>query len=322
MDTTRVGVVGCGHMGKYHVAAYMESMHVQITGVSDLDRAAVEPLAKSFEIPYHENYEELFDKVDAVSIAVPTRLHFEIAREFLSRGIHVLLEKPIAPSLTQAAELFKIAEQNKAVLHIGHVERFNGAVQEMKNIVEKPILLECVRIGPFTGRIVDDGVVLDLMIHDIDILLNLVDSPVVGLSAMGFPVVSDKEDFVSAQLRFERGCVANVIASRVSEEKIRTLTVHQQGAYVKLDYADQEIHIHRQARSGYTLNTDRLKYRQESLVERIFVHKGNPLKGEILNFLRCAGDRHCQSEVERELRSLKVSLQILEHLRETGQITY
>ena len=322
MTDAKVGVVGCGHMGKYHVAAYMETMGARIMAVADPRCDQIRPLAEKFEIPVYEDYRELFGKVEAVSIAVPTHLHFEVAKDFLSQGIHVLLEKPIAHTLAEAAELFKVAEANHCVLHIGHVERFNGAVQEMKKIIEHPILLESRRIGPNPGRIIDDGVVLDMMIHDIDILLNLVDSPVVEINAMGFPVVTDKEDFVNAQIRFERGCVANVIASRVSEEKVRTLSVHQKGAYVFLDYADQGIQIHRQASSGYVLNQDQLRYQQESFIERIFVHKGNPLKLEIENFLVKSGKKELQGNIERELRSLKVSLQILDILRSKGQINY
>lgn len=322
MENTRVGVVGCGHMGKYHVAAYMETMHVDIVAVADTRVDEVRPIADRFEIPVFGDYRDLFGKVDAVSVAVPTNLHFQVAKDFLEHGIHVLLEKPIAPTIQQAAELFKIGESQGCVLHIGHVERFNGAVQELKKIVEDPILLESRRIGPYSGRIVDDGVVLDIMIHDIDILLNLVESPVVELHAMGSTVLSDKEDFVNAQFRFESGCVANMIASRISEEKTRTLTVHQKGAFVILDYADQEIHVHRQASSDYILNTDHLRYRQESLIERIFVHKGNPLKGEIEHFLRCTSGGICQRSVERELRSLKVALQVLDCLRSNGQINY
>jgi predicted dehydrogenase len=135
-------------------------------------------------------------------------------------------------------------------------------------------------------------------------------------------VITEKEDFVNAQIRFASGCVANVVASRISEEKIRTLTVHQKGAYVFLDYADQEIHIHRQATSDSVLTRDHLRYRQESLIERIFVHKGNPLKGEIEHFLRCVAGQSCADEVDRELRSLKVALAILDQLRAKGQIAY
>jgi predicted dehydrogenase len=319
---TRVGVVGCGHMGKYHVGAYMETMRVEIAGVADPKVDEVRPLAERFEIPLYADYRDLFDKVDAVSIAVPTRLHFEVAREFLERGIHVLLEKPIAPDYAQAEELFRVARSGGAILHVGHVERFNGAVQEIQKIIDRPLLIECRRIGPYAKRIIDDGVVLDVMIHDLDILLNLVDSPVVEIAAMGRSVITPKEDFVSAALRFENGCVATVLASRISEEKIRTLTVHQRGAYVLLDYADQEIHIHRQATSDSVLTREHLRYRQESLIERIFVHKGNPLKGEIEHFLKCVAGGRCADEVGRELRSLEVALEILAQLRAKGEISY
>jgi len=321
MSNVRAAVVGTGHMGKYHTSAYTELRDVDLAGVVDIDKQNVEQLAEIYGTQAYTDYRELFGKVDVVSLAVPTRLHFEIAKDLLDHGISVLVEKPISHSLQEATELFKVAEKNHVVVHVGHVERFNGAVQELKNVIEDPIFLESRRIGPYARRIVDDGVILDLMIHDIDIVLNLVDSPVIRMSAMGGKVVSDKEDFVNAQILFESGCVANIIASRVSEEKIRTLSVSQRGAYVILDYTDQEILIHRQASSDRILTRDQIRYKQESFVERIFVHKENPLKLEIKHFIKCATDsEEPLNSVEKELRSLKAALQIRDLLRADGVI--
>lgn len=317
----RAGVVGVGHMGRYHVAAYTEIHNIEVVGVADSDPERARAAAGPFGYEVFSNYKELFGKVDMVSIAVPTSLHFEVAREFLEAGVHVLLEKPIAPTLKEAEELFEIAAANHVVLHVGHVERFNGAVQEIKKIIDDPILIECRRLGPFTSRISDAGVVMDIMIHDIDIIQNLVGTDVVDIHALGRKVVSDHEDFVSAQFLFESGTVANIIASRISENKVRTLAVNQKDMYVFLDYSLQEIHIHRQASSSYQLTNEELRYRQESVIERLFVHKANPLKLEIQHFIDCAMDNQKPNVTPvSELRSLKIALKVIELLKQRGVI--
>jgi predicted dehydrogenase len=313
----RAGIIGAGHMGRYHVAAYSELYHVDLVGVCDIDPKKTELAAAPFELPTYTDYHDLFGKVDVVSIAVPTHLHYPIARDVLEHGIHVLLEKPITPTLDEARDLFRIAGERDLVLHVGHVERFNGAVQEMKKIVDRPYLVESRRIGPWTGRINDAGVVLDLLIHDLDIVLNLVGGEVVKLDVQGRKIRSDFEDLVTVQMEFESGTLATMLASRVSEEKIRTLTVHQPKAYVFLDYSSQEIHIHRQAGSSSALTSQHLSYRQESIVERLFVHKGNPLKFEIQHFIEHAMDKSKHKlNTEQELRSLGLALEILAHLRD------
>ena len=272
MAKIKAAVVGTGHMGRYHVSAYTELFNVELVALVDERKDLVDGMGRAYNTQAFTDYRDLYGKVDVVSLAVPTEMHFEIAKDLLEHGINVLVEKPITTKVQQAAELFKIAETNNVVLHVGNVERFNGAVQEMKKIIDDPILIESRRIGPYTGRGTGDGVTLDLLIHDIDILLNLVESPVEQINAMGKCVVSDKEDFVNAQLLFESGCVASALASRISENKIRTLSVSQKGAYIFLDYTNQEIFVYRQASSDTRLTRDEIRYKQESLIERIFVH--------------------------------------------------
>ena len=322
MAKIMAAVVGTGHMGRYHVSAYTELFNVELVALVDERKDLVDGMGRAYNTQAFTDYRDLYGKVDVVSLAVPTEMHFEIAKDLLEHGINVLVEKPITTKVQQAAELFKIAETNNVVLHVGNVERFNGAVQEMKKIIDDPILIESRRIGPYTGRGTGDGVTLDLLIHDIDILLNLVESPVEQINAMGKCVVSDKEDFVNAQLLFESGCVASALASRISENKIRTLSVSQKGAYIFLDYTNQEIFVYRQASSDTRLTRDEIRYKQESLIERIFVHKENPLKLEIKHFIRCATNEEERFiSVEKELRSLKVVLQIRDKLRAGGFIT-
>ncbi|PIR00095.1 MAG: oxidoreductase [Nitrospinae bacterium CG11_big_fil_rev_8_21_14_0_20_45_15] len=313
MNDVKIGVVGVGRMGEYHVGVLSELSGVQVSGISDVNQDRVKEMAERYRVPCYTDYRELFHLVDAVVVAVPTHMHFEVARDFLNAGIHVLLEKPCANNLQEARELFDISIKKKLVLHIGHVERFNGAVQELSKIVTQPIFIECKRTCPFTDRIKDDGVVLDLMIHDIDIVLNIVRSKVRRVAVVGTSVFSKKDDLVSAQIEFENGCIANILASRASQNKERTLSVTQKDSYVKLDYTDQEIYVHRQSTSEHQLSKGSLRYKQESLVERIFVHKENPLKLEHQHFIDClknGSPRHVG--VTEELYSLEIALQILE----------
>jgi predicted dehydrogenase len=312
----RAAVIGVGHMGRYHVGAYSELHHVEVIGVCDVNADRAAQAAAPFGYPVYTDYRELFGKVDVATVAVPTELHYPVAKELLEHGIHVLLEKPVTTNLAEAEDLFAVALKRNTVLHVGHVERFNGAVQELEKIISEPYLVESRRVGPWTGRSVETGVVMDLMIHDIDIVLNLVDRPVTALHVQGRKLRSDFEDLVTVQMVFDSGAMATMIASRVTEEKSRTLCVHQKDAFIVLDYTNQDIQIHRHATSSYQLTSNQLSYRQESIIERLFVHKGNPLKFEILHFLdhvRGNGDRGVG--VERELRSLKISLDVLEQLR-------
>lgn len=318
---TRVGVVGTGHMGQYHVNVYSELPNVKLAGIADVSKERVAAVAKRFKTKGYTDYRKLIGQVDAVTVAVPTGKHYEVAKEFLSAGVHVLLEKPITPTLKEAKELYSIAKKKKVILQVGHVERFNGAVQEVKKIIKNPLLVETRRIGPFVQRVQDDGVVLDLMIHDIDIVLNLVDSEIVTVNAVGGSVFTKTGDYANVQIQFKNGCVASLIASRVSQEKVRTLAVSQKDAYISLDYGAQELHVHRQASSQYFLSKEELKYKQESMIERVFVHKDNPLKLEVKHFLDCVMKRAERSvSPESDLRSLEVALKVQEMLKKDGVI--
>ena len=285
---------------------------VELSAVVDIDSKSRKVIEKNYETLGFDNYRDIYDKIDVAVVAGPTGMHYPIAKDLLNAGIHVLLEKPCANKLDHARELFQIAEDKNLTLHIGHVERFNGAVQELHKIVEAPIFVECKRMGPFSNRIKDDGVVLDIMIHDIDIILNLIKSKVVKVHVLGSSVFSDKDDLVNAQLKFENGCIANIIASRASQNQVRTLSVTQKDSFVVLDYTDQEIYVHRKSSSEHKLSKDSLRYKQESLVERIFVHKDNPLKLELQHFLDCATNGSPRKvAIDNELYSLKIALDIL-----------
>ena len=316
MSKIKVGVIGVGRMGKYHVGILSELPEVELTTVVDIDSKSRKVIEENYGTPGFENYKDIYGKVDAAVVAVPTGLHFPIAKDLLNAGIHVLLEKPCANNLDHARELFQIAEDKTLTLHVGHVERFNGAVQELHKIVDSPIFVECRRMGPFTDRIKDDGVVLDIMIHDIDIILNLIQSRVTKIFVLGSSIFSTKDDLVNAQLEFENGCIANIIASRASQNQIRTLSITQKDSFVVLDYTDQEIYVHKQSSSEHKLSKDSLRYKQESHVERIFVHKDNPLKLELKHFLDCATNGSPRKvAIDNELYSLEVALKILSQFK-------
>lgn len=317
MSAPKVAVIGVGHMGQYHVGVYSELVNSNLIAVVDTDEGRLREISNKYGVKGYTDYGKIINKVDAVSIAVPTLSHYEIARDFLQAGVHVLVEKPITDKLADAEELFRLAEKKGLALHVGHVERFNGAVQDLKKIVEDPILIESRRLGPYSNRCEEDGVILDLMIHDLDIILNLVNSPVEKINAMGNSVFSDHEDVANVQIMFASGCLANVIASRSTQYKIRTMAITQRDSYVFLDYTDQDIRIHRQASSQHTLTREELRYTTASFIERVFVHKDNPLKLEIKHFLECAKMDPAARKLspEEELYSLRVALEIKEMIQ-------
>jgi len=320
MSEFKVGVVGVGKMGEYHVGVLSEMREVDLVGVVDSDQERAKKISEQYKTRSYNNYKDLFNEVDAVVVAVPTSLHYAIGKEFIEAGIHTLLEKPCTDDLSKAEELFDLAEKKKIILHIGHVERFNGAVQELFKIVKDPIYIECRRMSPFSSRIKDDGVVLDIMIHDIDIVLKLVNSTVVNINVTGNSIFSKRDDLINAQIEFENGCIANILASRVSQNKVRTLEVTQKESSILLDYTEQEIFVHRQSSSESQLSPGSLRYKQESLIERIFVHKDNPLKLELKHFIDCAENgSQTKLAIKKELNSLQIALQILSQFKSGRQ---
>jgi predicted dehydrogenase len=317
----RAAVVGAGHMGQYHILALAELWDVDLVGIVDVDRDRARRAAAEYGARVFEDHRELFGLVDVATVAVPTEHHVPVTRDLLEAGVHVLVEKPIAPTLEGAKELFQVARQRGRALHVGHVERFNGAVQELRKIVEHPILIESRRLGPFVPRVQKDSVVMDLMIHDIDIVLRLVNSEPRRMTAVGGSVHSTVADVANVQIVFESGAVATITASRATEEKIRTLAITQPDAYITLNYADQDIQIHRRAAQEYTLKRGSIRYRQASFVEHLFVHKDNPLKLELRHLIAAARAAQTTGQVEFEeeeedLRSLAVALEIERMIRE------
>jgi len=271
----RVGVVGVGHIGKNHARLYAELAGAQFTAIYDTDRAVGDQRAAEFGVKAVASLEEFAELVDAASIATPTNTQFEIARDLLARGKHLLVEKPIADDTAHATELAELAAARGLVLQVGHVERFNPVLSALEKRLTNPRFIEAHRLSPYPNRSTDIGVVLDLMIHDLEIILHLVRSPVQAVDAVGVPVLSRGEDIANARIRFENGCVANITSSRISPEQMRKIRVFQEDVYLSLDYQNQSGEMYQRTPEG-------LKR------ESVEIEPGEPLKGELAAFIECA----------------------------------
>jgi predicted dehydrogenase len=239
----RVGVVGVGYLGRFHALIYSRMGQVELVGVVDNDRARARQVAAEAGCCALAHHLDLLGRVDAVSIVVPTSVHLEVARPFLEAGVHTLLEKPIAPSWEEGRSIVALAEAGGALLQIGHLERFNAGVMALAQRIDRPRFIEAHRMSSFVGRATDVDVVSDLMIHDIDIILSLVPASITAIAAVGTPVLTEHVDIANARLEFADGTVANVVASRVSEVKLRRIRVFQPNAYLSLDFADQALDL-------------------------------------------------------------------------------
>lgn len=246
----RVAVVGAGHLGRHHARILSSLPGVTLTAVVDVKAGRAAEVASAHGATPCASAEEIIDRVDAVSIAVPTAAHLDIALPFLDRGIPVLVEKPLARSVEEADRLIAAAEAGGALLAVGHTERFNPAVAAASGHLRSPRFVEVHRLGVFPERSLDIDVVFDLMIHDLDIILSLVSSEVETVEAVGVPVLTGRVDIANARLRFADGCIANLTASRISRERVRKIRFFQSDAYVSIDYAAQEVELYRLVRAG------------------------------------------------------------------------
>jgi len=268
----KVGVAGVGHMGKEHARIYSELQEAELVGVHDSNPDTARKIAAKCKTRAFGSLEEMVDAVDAASIVTPTTTHLVIAEPFLKRGKHVLVEKPIAMNTEEARKLVDLAEKHGAKLAVGHVERFNPVLVALEERLGRPRFIEAHRLSPYPGRSTDIGVVMDLMIHDLEIILHLVRSPVTSVDAVGVPVLSKGEDIANARIRFANGCVANLTTSRISPEKLRKIRVFQDDAYLSLDYMKQEGEIYKRLDGKITR-------------DKIPVMKGEPLKNQLAEFV-------------------------------------
>jgi len=278
----RVGVIGVGYLGRLHAQKMASFDDVVLVGVCDADPERGNAVAEEFGTSFRTDTRKLLREVDAVSIAVPTIAHFRVAMEAIRAGVHVLLEKPIAATVREGRALVREAAARRQVFQIGHLERFNPAVISAASVLKEPRFVECHRLGIFGGRGTDVDVVLDLMIHDIDLILSFVRSPVARIQAVGVPVISPNIDIANARLSFANGCVANVTASRVSARKQRKIRIFQEDAYVSMDFVEHNIQIYRRIFPQGQGGTP------EITGELLETEKGDVLRDEIRSFVDCA----------------------------------
>ncbi len=311
-ERIRVAVIGVGYLGRFHALIYSRMPDVDLVGVVDTDHERARAVAAEVGCASHARIEDLFGRVDAVSVVVPTTVHLAAAAPLLSRGIHVLLEKPIAPTLADGAEIVRLAQAHGATLQIGHVERFNAGVMALAQRIDAPLYIEAQRMGGFVERATDVDVVSDLMIHDIDIILSLVDAGIGGISAVGASVLTEHVDIANARLEFTNGTVANVVASRVSDKTTRRIRVFQPRRYLSLDFVSQTIDIAEPCSVDGAV-------RPEIVRQRIQVEPIKPLDLELAEFVRgLRAGRPPLVDGRIGLKALEVALEVRARIAESS----
>ena len=311
--TLSIAVIGCGAFGRNHARVYHElaksGERVRLAGLVDVDRSRADSLSQEFNCKAYASVDDLIssEKVDAVSVAVPTVHHTAVARRLMQAGIDVLIEKPVTPTLREADELIEIASRTGRIAQIGHLERFNPAVQATLPLITKPMFFEVHRLSVFTPRSLDVDVVLDLMIHDLDAVLAFVKSPVKEIRAAGLPILSNKVDIANARVEFESGCIANFTASRVSTERVRKLRFFQPRQYISIDYGRQDVLVFSVGDGGGTPSPNpNIKMSKPAVVQE------EPLRAELRAFLEAVRTRkNPPVGLEDGRRALAVALEIL-----------
>ncbi len=311
MEKIRVGVVGAGYFGQFHVEKYLNLEGVELVGVVDVDPSRCREIAKRYQVQTFSHHFDLLRKVQSVSIAVPTPFHHAIARDFFLQGVDVLLEKPIASTLEEADELIALAEAKGLILQIGHLERFNGAFLAVEEMIRNPFFIETQRLAPFSGRGADVNVVLDLMVHDIDIVLHLINSRLKRIDAVGLPVLTPTCDIAHAHFEFENGAMASLTVSRVSKEKVRQARIFQADKTLTIDYLSQNASLSKKATPSGKEHPPKI------LAEDVPVRKIDLLEREIRSFLQSVRDRKEAKVSGRDGRKvLEVALSIIQKMEE------
>lgn len=316
MKKVRIGVVGVGYLGKFHVEKYARMNDVHLVGIVDTSPAQADKIASKFNTQGYYDHRKLMGKVDAVSIAVPTSEHFSVSKDFLENNIDVLIEKPITTTLEEADELIRVAKSRGLIIQVGQLERFNPAIAALQDqdVVQKPMFIEAHRLSIYRGRCTDVSVVLDLMIHDIDIILSFVKSDVREIHASGIPVISSYVDIANARLAFETGCVANITASRISAKNERKIRLFQKDAYVSVDFANHDIMLIRKrddCTGGIFPGAD---------IQQLSFFKGDALENELAAFVKAVARRELPEVTGQMGRdALKVALRIMEQIHDANR---
>ena len=299
----KAAVIGVGHLGQHHARIYAENPEVELVGIVDVDESRGQKIARKCRTKYFADLQPLLGRIDVASIVVPTALHYPFAKTLLENKVHVLVEKPFTQTVEEAQELLDLQRLHGRIVQVGHVERFNPAIAAIQGIVFDPVFVEVHRLCPYNPRGTDVGVVLDLMIHDIDIVLNLVPSPIKEIKAVGVPVISQNEDLAQARIEFANGCVANIAASKIGNKEMRKIRIFQPSAYISLDYQNQ---------AGLLYTMEGSKVRRS----KIPLHKGEPLKLEIDAFLRCVQDKSAPLvSAAQGKKALEVAFEIIRQIR-------
>lgn len=303
----RIAVIGVGYLGRFHAQKYAQLPGVELVAVVDADAAAAQRVAAELQTRAVTDFREIVDRVDAVSIAVPTPLHHAIGCAFLQRGVHVLIEKPIATTVAEATDLVELARQRGCVLQVGHLERFNPAIVAATRQLQKPRFVESHRLAPFKQRGTDVSVVLDLLIHDIDLVQELVGEPIESIDAVGATVFSGEIDIVNARIRFRSGCVANTTASRISLKQERKIRIFQDDAYLSIDMQQKILTVIRKKDAAPVESPAQVSIEEESF------EQGDALLAEIESFVRAVRERSVPVVTgEDGLRALETALKITE----------
>jgi predicted dehydrogenase len=305
----RIGLVGAGRMGQLHARLLSQNPGAEFIGIADPDAARGTALAKKARVQAFTQASDLLGQVEAAVIAVPTPSHFSIGKLFLDAGVHCLIEKPLAANLDEAEELIRCADRKKAVLQVGHIERFNPAVMEASKFIKDPQFIEVNRLGPYDPRVSGIGVVMDLMIHDLDIVLFLVGSPVTRVESFGAKVLSDYEDIAKVRLHFANGCIADLSASRISLKKYRFIRIFQKNAYLSLDYAEPHLKVYRKKNATIRNLTD-----IEIIKPKL--SRQEPISLEIDHFLECVREGKTPLVSGKHGRdALELASEVLNNLR-------
>ena len=310
-DLLKVAVVGVGHLGKWHADKYAASPDCELVAIVDTNAEIAGEIAQKHGATAYQDYREILPLVDAISLVVPTSLHYKIARDFLEAGIHCFIEKPITETVAEAEELIRIATEKNLILQVGHIERFNAVLNEMAARLDRPQFIESTRLAPFTLRATDVSVVLDLMIHDIDIVLYLIASPLSRISASGISVLSDTIDIANARLEFENGCVANVTASRISQKRERRLRVFQKDAYLSADLQDKILAINRKGETDNPAGFKDITHEEHNFEDN------DALNLEVLDFIdSILNSRAPKVTGEDGKRALETAIAITDQMRD------
>ena len=311
----KIGVIGVGNMGQHHTRVLSLLKDVELIGVADVNVERGLDIASKYRVRFFESYLEMLPYVEAVCIAAPTRLHYQVGLDCLNAGVHVLIEKPIAASIGEAESLVNAAAETNCILQVGHIERFNPAFLELSKVLktEDLLALEAHRMSPYSDRANDVSVVLDLMIHDLDLMLELAGSPVTKLSATGSRVSPQSRylDYVTATLNFANGIVATVTASKVTHRKIRRIAAHCKQSLTEADFLNNEILIHRQTTANCTTDYGQILYRQDGLIEQVYTSNIEPLHAELEHFVSCVrGGNQPSVGGEQALKALRLASHI------------